>query len=1351
MRSSRRRDRRLRLTGVLGLVVASVIALASPIVASATIFEAPPEPIVSTGTNPGDPSDYGTTWREGWGNTPLADFQIAIPQPDAELGEPAIYGAFYAVGRPGSIPTTIAVGDWPSCYNAILVGKDSWSLQVDLPAEHAYPGPLTVPGWTPPPGAVLARPYEGPYAVSFQYFASGVTDAWGTNFTFGLDMTPPLKVTGLTARPGYSAPPVSGVLTQSRVFLTWDQGVVYDSLSGTGYFELFIDGEPYPVNEGSQESRRVYDGLEHYPGYGFSMYSRRGMTIEDLPAGVHTLQVRAVDRATNEGPLSDPVTIQVDPDLPVIDITAPKVSGQPMGARPVFAADVTDLGGVAEVRFYVDGVLRATKLAPPYTAPVDLSAFGDGTTHTLRVEADDIGGRTNSAAKQFVIDKIPRVSIIAPDADGAVMSAPSQVSALIRDVAGIESVTFRIDGAVIDTFTPASIDTTQLVAASIAPVSAGAHTFEVTAVSTSGGSVVTSRTFTADPTKRISTLDFGPPTGLAQGLSGMSTTNPYTPSDPATFWRELWGNSVFPNFTIETPSFVAPDQVELLYAVDRNAMSQIDPEFPATFDRSSNWQGVDDELRIDQRGLVEARPALSGLTLFNGLATDSVEGIWFWHVLFQDKDGNTVGPYDLQYGIDVTRPAKVEGVQVFDSKESNTPALGWIDQSRGVIRWDNSQQDSLSGTAYYRIYVDGACVVPGESAPGASILDPETGPAGVPWYREGRAQESLTLETFGPGLHTVQIAAVDRAGNEGVLSDPLLVRMISTPAITIQSPSKVNEILATPTPLRALVTDAAGIQDVVFSIDGVPVRTFVPSVAGAKSIQCSFFEALTTGPHTVLVTARSISGTTQMASRTLIVDATLPPVIPPPSGGGSDETTVVVETEWFNTTFPTFKAYAGTRPTNPTELLYLVDRTPTADILPNDPNSYYGSFKPIEGTTHFKGVIDQLGVFLSNPDEFDGLLYLPGRVSSPLEGIWYIHAVVRNALGEAGERVDVAYGVDLTKPVRVENVRIYASNTAPTPATGWLSQSRVVVRWDGTERDALSGTEYYIVYIDGKPLSEWEGSDSEERIDFQRGRAVMSLTIEDLPIGLHTIEVTAVDHAGNESVKSAKAQIGVDVDTPKISIVAPTSGGTVGASPTFQVKTTDGAGISSVRYFVDGVPVGIATTAPYSKKVDLSLFSNGTHTLRVEAYDMVGAAPLPWTGIPHSAAATSSFKLDKTMPKLTNISGSPTLFYPRIRDGYRDNHTVRFTANKAGTVKLVVKNSSGKTVRTLSKSVGKGSGSVVWNGKHSDGSVHKGSYRYYLTLADAGGQSFKSGTYGATIRFTQVVRVGASRVKIVQR
>ncbi len=381
-----------------------VVALVMPANALATIKEFDREWIFSS-TNPGAANDYDVVWREGWGNDPLAQFRIVIPQPDD--GEPALVGAYYYVTRP-SVAGTITVDMWDDCYNAVVANKTTWNLAIDFPGEFTGPGPLW-DSWLPPgaPVPTTGREYEGPYQTFVHMYATNATETARGTWVAGLDLTPPAKVTGLVGRASASSAPLTPTdwLRQSRIHLRWDDKL-YDTMAGTGYFELFMDGKPYLMPEKDSEvSRRVYDLKEHYPGYGNYINTTRSTVIEDLPAGKHTIQVRAVDRATNEGALSDPITIQVDPDFPTIAITHPAVNGQVVNAKPTFKADVTDLGGVKSVKFYVDNVLKWTDTSAPYTATVDLNPYANGSSHVLKVVATDMADRQSFAEADFVLDK----------------------------------------------------------------------------------------------------------------------------------------------------------------------------------------------------------------------------------------------------------------------------------------------------------------------------------------------------------------------------------------------------------------------------------------------------------------------------------------------------------------------------------------------------------------------------------------------------------------------------------------------------------------------------------------------------------------------------------------------------------------------------------------------------------------------------------------------------------------------------------------------------------------------------------------------------------------------------------
>jgi len=184
-----------------------------------------------------------------------------------------------------------------------------------------------------------------------------------------------------------------------------------------------------------------------------------------------------------------------------------------------------------------------------------------------------------------------------------------------------------------------------------------------------------------------------------------------------------------------------------------------------------------------------------------------------------------------------------------------------------------------------------------------------------------------------------------------------------------------------------------------------------------------------------------------------------------------------------------------------------------------------------------------------------------------------------------------------------------------------------------------------------------------------------------------------------------------------------------------------------VAFLVDDKQVSSVTPTSITKGLtakgypDLSGFRNGAHVLTVRVTDNSG----------YTASSTRAFTLDKTPPTLSSVTSGPSPFYPRKRDGYKDNHTVKFRSNEKATAKLVVKNSKGKTIRTITKSVSTGSSSIKWNGKTTSGKMIAGKYRWTLYLTDGAGNRSSGKSGSATIRFYQISKTGRSTVRIVER
>jgi len=94
---------------------------------------------------------------------------------------------------------------------------------------------------------------------------------------------------------------------------------------------------------------------------------------------------------------------------------------------------------------------------------------------------------------------------------------------------------------------------------------------------------------------------------------------------------------------------------------------------------------------------------------------------------------------------------------------------------------------------------------------------------------------------------------------------------------------------------------------------------------------------------------------------------------------------------------------------------------------------------------------------------------------------------------------------------------------------------------------------------------------------------------------------------------------------------------------------------------------------------------------------------------------------------LSNVTLSPTTFYPRVRDGYLDNTTLRYSLTDPTGTSIVttrVTNSAGTTVRTASWNYGSDRESWTWNGRKNDGVLaNTDVYKVTLTARDSAGKT----------------------------
>lgn len=180
--------------------------------------------------------------------------------------------------------------------------------------------------------------------------------------------------------------------------------------------------------------------------------------------------------------------VVVDTLAPVVSISAPAAGS--VVAQPVTVqASATDLGGIASVQFFIDGVLAATSVNAPYSYNWNLDGSPDG-AHTIKVLATDIAGRTAESSSAITVKRAVVVAdTVGPDlsnitfngvalANGAVLTRSAALSLSASDRSGIARIELLLDGAVIGA---ASGSATYTVMLDLANVANGAHTLALRA------------------------------------------------------------------------------------------------------------------------------------------------------------------------------------------------------------------------------------------------------------------------------------------------------------------------------------------------------------------------------------------------------------------------------------------------------------------------------------------------------------------------------------------------------------------------------------------------------------------------------------------------------------------------------------------------------------------------------------------------------------------------------------------------------------------------------------------------------------------------------------------------------
>jgi Bacterial Ig domain/Calcineurin-like phosphoesterase len=537
-----------------------------------------------------------------------------------------------------------------------------------------------------------------------------------------------------------------------------------------------------------------------------------------------------------------------DTTPPSVNVTNPP-SGNVSGTVPL-RADASDSGGVASVRFEIDGSpVGSPDTTAPYEVDWDTTGLANGSDHAVTAVATDAAGNSGtSPAVNVTIDNAPTpdttpptVSVTAPQ-PGSFVRGTVPLAASASDDVGVASVEFMVDGASVgvDATSPyaASWDTSALADGS-------QHSITAVALDTSGNPATSGEvTVTVDNTAPTVTIT------APDGTTPLSGTVSVEASA-----ADTGGSGV----------------VSVQFKVDDSDLGTADTTEPYARDwdttTASNGQHRLTAVAVDAAGNTTTSAAVT-VTVLNVAPPDTTNPTV--SVTAPTEGDNVRGTVGLaasandNVGVEGVQ-FKVDGQDVGLEDTSAPYTTGW-DTSSGVPDGSHTvtavARDAAgnTGSASVQVTVD-------NTAPTTTITSPAAGPvsgtvsvqadaadpggsgiASVRFELDGApfgspdtsTPYSTTWDTTSAstGAHTLQTIATDRAGNT-TSSEPVTVTVDNTPpAPAVAFVRQATASITSGTSLRVPVTASAAGNTLVLSIamatgSSKSVTSVTGSVGGA--------------------------------------------------------------------------------------------------------------------------------------------------------------------------------------------------------------------------------------------------------------------------------------------------------------------------------------------------------------------------------------------------------------------------------------------------------------------------------------------------------------------------------------
>ncbi|GEM_PF-6103101 len=841
-------------------------------------------------------------------------------------------------------------------------------------------------------------------------------------------------------------------------------------------------------------------------------------TFSDLEDGDHTAEVRAWDNADNSN--TDIVGFTVDTTQPELDITAPEESA----AFDVDEVTVEWTGSdeTTGIDYYEIRLNRGDWIDKgTYTNHTFLDL--NEQEHNVEVRAWDNAGNDNIEDVNFTVDMTPPdIDITGPDEGEILSEAEVTVNWTgSDDISGIDYYEVRLDEG---NWTDVGTDTDH----TFVDLEDGDHTVEVRAWDNASNNNTDMVNFTVDATPPDVNINY-PEDGELFDVDEVTVN--WTGSDETTGidffevkidggdWTDVGENTshTFLNITagdrtVEVRAWdnAGNNDTDSVYFIVDTVPPEIDITYPEEGDMLNEdtitvtWTGSDN---------------LSGIAYYeirrNGGSWSNVEDDteYTYHGLSDGEHDvevratDNVGNYAIDmvnFTIDTVSPE----VDITAPEEDEIFTV-----SNVTLEWTGS--DETTGIDHYEVKIDGD-----------------------DWIDVGNDTD-YTFIDIDDGDRTVEVRAWDKAGN--TQTDVVNFTVDTTPPdvdITVPEEGEVFDV-------NEVTVEWTG-SDETTGIDHYEIRINEGSWIEKGTETDHTFTSLEDGEHIAEIRAWDNAGNQQIQAVNFTVDTTSPDVeiIIPDEDEILSESDVTVEWtgsddisgiayyevkidggNWTNVGMDinhTFENLEDGNRTvevrawdnasnNDTDIVtFIVDATPP-DIEITAPEDG----KPFD--------TDSVTVEWTGSDETTGIAYYEVKIDG---GDWTNvsmdtnhtfedledgdHTVEVRAWDEAGNNnTDSVYFI-------VDTVPPYVEITSPEDEEVFEVDS-VTVTWSGS--DETSGIDHYRVRINGEAWVE-VGTDT-------------SYTFEDLDEGNHTVEVKAVDAAGNEAVD----EVGFIVDIPPSVII----------------------------------------------------------------------------------------------------------------------------------------------------------------------------------------------------------------------